>query len=110
MASSYGPGVPSLSRGLAFHGVGGYGWECGIFHSNVLSVFDAVFGSVMTTPEPVALTYPMSTSPASAVDHKRARGPPPVSSASRFRPSNHRGAITHVYLSSNFRFCGRGLV
>src|SRR6185436_3267617 len=25
-ASSYGPGVPKLSRGLAFHGVGGYGW------------------------------------------------------------------------------------
>src|SRR5262249_52296202 len=25
-ASSYGPGVPKLSFGLAFHGVGGYGW------------------------------------------------------------------------------------
>ena len=25
-ASSYGPGVPYTSRGLAFHGVGGYGW------------------------------------------------------------------------------------
>ena len=25
-ASSYGPGVPKESRGLAFHGVGGYGW------------------------------------------------------------------------------------
>src|SRR6201999_2106403 len=24
-ASSYGPGVPYMSRGLAFHGVGGYG-------------------------------------------------------------------------------------
>ena len=25
-ASSYGPGVPKLSVGFAFHGVGGYGW------------------------------------------------------------------------------------
>ena len=25
-ASSYGPGVPKLSRTLPFHGVGGYGW------------------------------------------------------------------------------------
>ncbi len=25
-ASSYGPGVPKESRGLAFQGVGGYGW------------------------------------------------------------------------------------
>jgi hypothetical protein len=25
-ASSYGPGVPCVSRGLPFHGVGGYGW------------------------------------------------------------------------------------
>ena len=24
--SSYGPGVPYVSRELAFHGVGGYGW------------------------------------------------------------------------------------
>ena len=39
----------------------------------------------------------MSTRPASAVDHSRASGPPPVSSARWSLPSNQRGDITQLY-------------
>ena len=46
---------------------------------------------------PVALTYGVSTLPASAVAHRRASAPPPVSSArlSPVRLSYQRGLITH---------------
>ena len=52
----------------------------------------------------------MSTRPDSAVDHSRASGPPPVSRARWSLPSNQRGDITQLYLSSKSRFCGCGLV
>ena len=52
----------------------------------------------------------MSTSPASAVAHSRASGPPPVSSARWSLPSNQRGDIVQLYLSSKSRFCGAGIV
>ena len=84
----------------------------GIFHSNSTSGIDAVLGKTIFTLCPVALMYPMSTLPASAVAHKRAIGPPPVSSArwSPVRLSNQRGDMTQVYLSLKSRFCGRGMV
>ena len=84
----------------------------GIFHSSSTSGRSAVFGSTIFTLVPVALTYPMSTSPASAVAQKRASGPPPVSRA-RCLPlclSYQRGDITQVYLPVKSRFCGCGSV
>ena len=54
----------------------------GIFHSNEVSGLVAVFGRLITTEEPVDLTYPpMSTRPPRAVAHSLAMGPPPVSAA-----------------------------
>jgi hypothetical protein len=70
----------------------------GTFHSNSVSGKLAVFGSPIFTPVPVAWTAPKFTLPASAVTQRRARAPPPVSSA-RCCPddlSNHRGDIVHV--------------
>ena len=51
----------------------------------------------------------MSTRPDSAVDHSRAMGPPPVSRARWSLPSNQRGDITQLYLSSKSRFWGCGI-
>src|SRR6188474_2054990 len=89
-------GLPSLS--------------VGIFHSNVASPRVAVFGRLMITLPPVALTYPQSTSPPSAVAHSRAMGPPPVSHALYVVPSNHRGDMTQLYFPSKSRFWGLGIV
>src|SRR3954449_6815994 len=54
----------------------------------------------------------MSTSPALAVTHWRANGPPPVSLATNLpsRLSNIRGEATHEYLSAKSRACGLGSV
>ena len=49
--------------------------HCGIFHSNVVSGLSVVRGRLISTLLPVAFTYPMSTSPASAVDPEPGRGP-----------------------------------
>src|SRR5215475_753862 len=68
----------------------------GIFHSNVTSGLDTVFGRLMSTLRPVDFTYPMSTRLASAVDQSRASGPPPVSSGRKSLPSNHRGDIVQL--------------
>ena len=85
--------------------------HCGIFHSKVTSGLSAVFGRLMTTLCPVALTKPpRSTRPDSAVDQSRASGPPPVSRARWSVPSNQRGDMTQLYLSSKSRFCGCGIV
>jgi hypothetical protein len=56
-----------------------------------------VFGRLISTLEPVAFTYGVSTLFASAVTHSRASAPPPVSSArlSPLRLSYQRGLITH---------------
>src|SRR6478736_10149060 len=84
----------------------------GIFHSNSTSGSEVVLGRYIFTLVPVALMYPMSTRPASAVAHRRAIGPPPVSIArwSPVRLSSQRGDITQVYLPAKSRFCGRGEV
>ena len=84
--------------------------HCGIFHSKPTSGLVAVRGRVIVTLCPVDLTYGVSTSPASAVTHSRAIGPPPVSRARWSLPSNQRGDIVHEYLPSKSRFCGRGMV
>src|SRR4249920_3079551 len=54
----------------------------------------------------------MSTSPALAVTHWRANGPPPVSQATyvSLRLSYIRGEVTQLYLSVKSRFCGFGRV
>src|SRR5437588_409747 len=87
--------------------------HCGIFHSNSTSGFVAVLGSRILTLCPVDSTKPPRfTSPARAVDHRRAMGPPPVSSA-RYLPvrlSYQRGDIVQLYLSLKSRFCGLGIV
>src|SRR3954469_497048 len=73
----------------------------------------ADFGRLMRTPSPVAFTYGVPTSFASAVTHRRASGPPPVSSArwSPVRLSYQRGLITQLYgPCSSLRFCGLGIV
>jgi len=62
------------SRSIAFD-------HCGIRHSRLASGVFGVCGRLICTLEPVALTYGVSTLFASAVTHRRASGPPPVSSA-----------------------------
>src|SRR5262245_12650937 len=82
--------VRARSRSIAFdHG--------GIFHSKVTGGRVALLGRLMTTLFPVALTKPQSTRLASAVVHRRAIGPPPVSSARWSLPSNQRGDMTQLY-------------
>ena len=68
----------------------------GIFHSKVTGPRVADLGKLMITLRPVDFTYPMSTRPARAVGHRRASGPPPVSSARWSFPSYQRGDITQV--------------
>src|SRR6476661_11270982 len=83
----------------------------GIFHSKVASGLRAVFGRLITTLLPVALTQPpASTRLDRAVDHRRAMGPPPVSRARWSVPSNQRGDMTQLYLPSKSRFWGWGMV
>src|SRR3954447_2457349 len=84
----------------------------GMCHSSVVSGRLSPLGSEIRTLWPVALTYGVSTRPFNAVDHRRASGPPPVSSA-RWSPlflSYQRGLITQLYLSLKSRFCGTGTV
>src|SRR5215813_1104977 len=84
----------------------------GICHSNCVSGRSAVFGRLILTLCPVDSMYPMCTRLLSAVDHRRAIGPPPVSSG-RYSPeflSYQRGDITHVYLLGKSRFWGFGIV
>src|SRR5580693_1485774 len=84
----------------------------GIFHSNSTSGSEVVLGRYIFTLLPVDLIYPMSTRPASAVAHRRAIGPPPVSIArwSPVRLSNQRGDMTQVYFPLKSRFWGLGTV
>src|SRR3954452_22978538 len=85
----------------------------GIFHSSVASGVSGVLGRLICTLWPVDLTNGVSTLFASAVTHRRASAPPPVSSArlSPVRLSYQRGLITHEYLPpSSSRFCGLGIV
>src|SRR6516225_5501984 len=84
----------------------------GTFHSNSTSGREVVFGRYILTLRPVALMYPISTRPASAVAQRRAMGPPPVSRArwSPVRLSNQRGDMTQVYLPLKSRFWGWGMV
>src|SRR3954453_4792013 len=87
--------------------------HCGIFHSRSTSGVSGVLGSLICTEWPVALTYGVCTLFASAVTHRRASAPPPVSSArlSPVRLSYQRGLITHEELPpSRSRFCGLGIV
>src|SRR5262245_59871816 len=85
----------------------------GIFHSSVISGWFMVFGSCMITLLPVERRYGVDTLFASAVTHKRASGPPPVSRARYcFDSSSYqRGLITQLYGPfSRLRFCGLGIV
>src|SRR6478736_6189151 len=87
--------------------------HCGIFHSRFISGVSGVLGSVISTLCPVALTIGMWTLLASAVAHRRASAPPPVSIArlSPVRWSYQRGDITHEELPpSRSRFWGLGIV
>src|SRR6266702_5079522 len=84
--------------------------SAGIVHSKVTSGLLTVRGRLISTLWPVDLTYPVSTNPPSAVAHRRAIGPPPVSAARWFVPSNQRGDITQLYLLSKSRLAGRGIV
>src|SRR3954466_14562953 len=88
----------------------GWPFHIGIFHSNVFSGAPMVLGRWISTLSPVALTYPVSTRPDSAVDHRRAIGPPPVSRARCSLPSHQRGDMTQLYLSSKLRLPGLGMV
>src|SRR5438105_9629984 len=87
--------------------------HCGIFHSNSTAGFVALLGSRILTLCPVDSTRPPRfTSPARAVAHRRAMGPPPVSRARYLsvRLSYQRGDIVQLYLSLKSRFCGLGIV
>src|SRR3954471_15546407 len=85
----------------------------GIFHSSSISPEFIVLGRWIFTLLPVDLTFCASTIPASAVDHRRASGPPPVSSG-RGSPvffQNQRALMTQLYgPPSSLRFCGLGRV
>src|SRR3954471_9418004 len=85
----------------------------GIFHSSVASGVSGVLGRLIWTLLPVALTNGVSTLFASAVAHRRASAPPPVSSAvlSPALLSDQGGLITQLKLPpSRTRFCGLGIV
>src|SRR5689334_1743803 len=85
----------------------------GTRHSSVISGRFIVRGSWMITLVPVERRYGVDTLFASAVDHKRASAPPPVSSARYcFDSSSYqRGLITQLYGPfSRSRFCGLGIV
>src|SRR5271165_6806488 len=101
--------VRARSRSIALDS----GWPAlstGGFHSNVTGGRDTVLGRLISTLWPVDFTYPKSTRPASAVAHSRAIGPPPVSSGRKSLPSNQRGDMVQLYLSSKSRLAGRGIV
>src|SRR5262249_37220005 len=84
----------------------------GMCHSNCVSGRSAVFGRLIFTLCPVDSMYPMCTRLLSAVDHRRAIGPPPVSSG-RYSPeflSYQRGDMAHFALFGQSLFCGFGIV